>query len=496
MTQTPLPARTRYAPSPTGRTHLGNLRSALFAWCYARHTGGQFLLRIEDTDRERLVEGGQAELMDSLRWLGLTWDEGPDIGGPYGPYIQSENLPRYGEVAAQLVAEGHAYYCDCTPERLEIVRKMQKSRGIVATRYDNHCRTRGLGPGAGHVVRLKMPESGTTTAHDAIRGPVTFDNAEIGDPVILKSDGFPTYHLAVVVDDHNMRVTHVLRGEEWLPSTPIHLTLYAALGWEPPTFAHLPLVTDFQGRKIKKRTDATDQPEGYQEYAEMLRIATLKAKGYLPEGVFNFLAFLGWHPGTTEEILTREEIATRFTLDRISASPGVFDVDRLNWFNHQHMKRLTLAQLTDLALPYLRAAYTNPHLSDPAWVERLITALRDDLTVAGEVVELARFAFAAPTEYGPEAAAELAKPEARIALSAAQAALPTAGEIGLGEADTLFKSLRERLKAEHKMGGKAVMMPIRVALTGDMGGPHLPDILALIGPAEAHKRIAAALHGQ
>jgi len=485
------PARTRYAPSPTGRTHLGNLRTALFAWLWARHTGGQFILRIEDTDRERLVAGAQEELMDALRWLGLEWDEGPDM--PNGSrYIQSHNLARYHEVVQQLLDSGHAYYCDCSPERLEIVRRTQQARG-QKPRYDNHCRKRTLEAAEGRVVRFAMPESGETLVHDVLRGTIRFENVDHGDPIILKSDGYPTYHLASVVDDHDMRVTHVIRADEWLPSTPIHVNLYAALGWSAPQFVHLPLVTDHERRKIKKRSNG-DQSAEYAEYAEMLRVATLRQRGYLPQAVFNYLAFLGWHPGSTEEIMAPEEIVARFTLDRLSTSPAVFDVDRLNWFNQQHMKRLSNAELSALALPYLRVAYPEAaQLEDSAWCEALIAAVRAELIALGDVVEAARFAFEPPQTFTPEALTLLQSESATLALNVLSAALPESARLTHAEAEALLKSVRDRLKKTHNLSGKQILPPIRAALTGTTGGPHLTDILALLSVAEVRGRLQRAL---
>ncbi len=489
--QTRNPARTRYAPSPTGRTHLGNLRTALFAWLWARHTDGQFILRIEDTDRERLVAGAQEELMDALRWLGLNWDEGPD--SPNGSrYVQSHNLARYREVVQHLLDCGRAYYCDCSPERLEIVRRAQQARG-QKPRYDNHCRRRRLEAGDQRVVRLALPENGETLVHDVLRGTIRFENADHGDPIILKSDGYPTYHLASVVDDHDMGITHVIRADEWLPSTPIHVNLYAALGWQPPQFVHLPLVTDHERRKIKKRSDG-DQSAEYAEYAEMLRVATLRERGYLPQAVLNYLAFLGWHPGSTEEIMTPEEIVARFTLERLSTSPAVFDVDRLNWFNQQHLKRLSNAELSALALPYLRAAYPEAaQLADPAWCEALIAAVRDELIALADVVTAARFAFEPPQTFTTEALALLQAPNATVALNALNDALPNVARLTHAQAEELLKSLRDQLKQAHQLSGKQILPPIRAALTGSTGGAHLADILALLSVADLRERLQRAL---
>ncbi|MFQ3535850.1 MAG: glutamate--tRNA ligase [Aggregatilineales bacterium] len=485
------PARTRYAPSPTGRTHLGNLRTALFAWLWARHTGGQFILRIEDTDRERLVAGAQEELMDALRWLGLVWDEGPDTANG-SRYVQSHNLARYHEVAQALLAAGRAYYCDCSPERLEIVRRTQQARG-QKPRYDNHCRQRGLAAAPNRVVRFAMPESGETIVHDLLRGLIRFENADHGDPIILKSDGYPTYHLASVVDDHDMRITHVIRADEWLPSTPTHVNLYAALGWSAPHFVHLPLVTDRERRKIKKRSDG-DQSAEYAEYAEMLRVATLRQRGYLPQAVFNFLAFLGWHPGSTEEIMMPEEIVARFTLERLSTSPAVFDVDRLNWFNQQHLKRLSNAQLSALAMPYLREAYPQAEqLADAAWCEALIAAVRDELIALRDVVEAARFAFEPPQHFTAEALALLQAPDTALVLNGLSAALPEAMRLTQTEAESLLKGLRDQLRQAHNLSARQILPPIRAALTGSTGGAHLTDILALLSLSEVRTRLARAL---
>jgi glutamyl-tRNA synthetase len=489
----PTPVHTRFAPSPTGRTHLGNLRTALFAWLAARHSGGRFMLRIEDTDRRRLDPNAQAELMAAMRWLGLEWDEGPDVGGPHAPYVQSDNRPAYEAAAQQLVAAGHAYYCDCSSDRLEIVRKMQQQRGIKATRYDNHCRNRNLGHGPDRVIRFKVPETGHTTFTDQLRGEITVENKDFGDTVILKSDGYPTYHLAVIIDDHRMGVSHVLRAEEWLPSTPIHTQLYAAFGWQAPLWLHLPLVTDFEGRKIKKRTTNADLSDEYIEYAEMLRVSTLQAKGYIAEAVFNFLAFLGWHPGSTEEIMTRAQIIERFSLDRLSASPGVFDVDRMNWFNQQHLKKLSLDEVAAAVLPYLRAAHTDSRLDNPAWVSALVLAVREELITFAEMPDHTGFAFADPTAYAEEARAEMISENGRQVLNALRSALPAADSISAEAANQIFKTLREQFKQSHKLNGKQVMQPLRLALTGQLSGAHLNDIVAIIGADATRRRLDTAL---
>src|SRR5579884_1349025 len=323
--------RTRFAPSPTGPLHFGSVRTALFAWLAARHSGGRFVLRIEDTDQERYVPGSEALIVEALRWLGLEWDEGPEVDGPHGPYMQSLRRDIYRQHADVLVSRGAAYWCTCTPERLAEMRAAQRARS-EPTRYDRRClhrqeeveRERAAGMAA--VLRLRMPD-GITTWDDVVRGPVTFDNAEIDDQVLLKSDGFPTYHLAVVVDDHLMEMTHVVRSDEWIPSTPKHLALYAALGWEPPHFVHVPAVLGTDGLKLSKRRGARN----VLEYGEL---------GYVPAAIVNAMALLGWSAGTDEEVFTLDELIRLFTLERIHPAPAVFDPQRLDYLNGLHIRRM------------------------------------------------------------------------------------------------------------------------------------------------------------
>ncbi len=318
---------------------MGSVRTALFAWLLARSTGGQFVLRIEDTDQERFIPGSEAQIVESLTWLGLNWDEGPDVGGPYGPYVQSSRLEHYQEHAARLAKSGAAYWCTCTPERLAGMRDAQRAAKLP-TRYDRHClhiqdeviAQREAGMPA--VLRQRMPE-GRCIWSDAIRGEVSFDYADIDDSVLLKSDGYPTYHLAVVVDDHLMQITHVIRAEEWIPSTPKHLALYAALGWEPPRFAHVPVVLGPDKLKLSKRRGAP----AILEYGEM---------GYLPEAIVNAMALLGWSSGTEEEFFTPEELVARFSLDRVHPAPAIFDPKRLDAINGLHIRRCDTSRLIEL----------------------------------------------------------------------------------------------------------------------------------------------------
>src|SRR5438309_8333029 len=330
MSQVNEPIRVRYAPSPTGALHLGGARTALFNYLFARQKGGQFLLRIEDTDRARLKPDSQASIEEGLRWLGLTWDE--------TPLIQSERKPIYQQAATELLESGAAYRCFCTPERLEQMRAEQRARH-EPERYDRRCRSiprhesdARAAAGERFVVRQAMPIEGTTTFHDLVMGTVTFRNHTLDDHVLLKSDGFPTYHLAFAVDDHAMRISHVIRGDGWLPSAPKHLLLFQAFNWLPPAFAHFPLVLGPDKKPLAKRHGAKD----VLEYREA---------GYMPEAVENFIAFLGWSPGTEEDILTMVQLIEKFSMEKIQASPAMPKLERLDWLNGQFIRRLPAAQL-------------------------------------------------------------------------------------------------------------------------------------------------------
>ena len=339
--------RTRFAPSPTGYMHVGNLRTALYAYLMAKSQGGTFILRIEDTDQERYVEGAVDIIYNTLKEAGLYWDEGPDIGGPVGPYVQSERMPMFKKYAEQLVESGHAYYCFCDKDRLEEVRVLQKASGIVP-RYDGHCRNLSkeevaekLAAGIPYVIRQKMPTEGTTSFHDEVYGLITVDNDTLDDQVLIKADGMPTYNFANVVDDHTMGITHVIRGSEYLSSTPKYNLLYEAFGWEIPTYIHCPPVMKNATEKLSKRNgDAS-----YQD---------LVAKGYLPPAIVNYLALLGWAPKGEQEIFTMEELKKEFSVSGISKSPSIFDNQKLDYINAEYIRRLPLDQFHQIALPWIR----------------------------------------------------------------------------------------------------------------------------------------------
>ena len=338
--------RTRFAPSPTGYPHVGNIRTALFAWLFARHNEGSFIIRIEDTDVARTVDGAVEAILNSLRWLGLDWDEGPGVGGNYGPYFQSQRLDKYHEVAQQLIAQGDGYYCYCSPQRLKEMRAEQ-ARLKQPPGYDRRCRelsqqerSRKEAEGITPVVRFKTPLEGQTGFNDLIWGEVVFENNTLDDFIMLKSDGYPTYHLANVVDDHLMEISHIIRAEEWLSSVPRHVLMYQALGFEPPNFAHLPMLLGSDRSKLSKRHGAVS----ITEYSE---------QGYLPEAMVNFLALLGWSLDDKTEISSRQELIDNFSLGRVSRTAAIFNRDKLNWMNGVYIRSLTADEFFEAAEPYL-----------------------------------------------------------------------------------------------------------------------------------------------
>ena len=347
-----LKVRTRYAPSPTGFMHVGNLRTALYEYLIAKSNNGEFVLRIEDTDRERLVPGAVDVIYETLKEVGLKYDEGPNIGGKYGPYVQSERKNLYKQMAEQLVKEGKAYYCFCTKERLDNLHNQQNSKGETFGGYDRHCRNltpeeieKLLIEKTPHVIRQKVPTEGFTTFEDAVYGTITVKNSEIEDQILIKTDGYPTYNFANVVDDNAMRITHVVRGSEYLSSTPKYDLLYEAFGWQKPTYIHLPLIVgknpDGTVSKLSKRHGAT----GFGDLVQL---------GYLPQAIINYIALLGWSPNDNKEIFSLEELVEAFSIDRICKSPAIFDYDKLNWFNSEYIKAMPLKKFTEIAMPYFK----------------------------------------------------------------------------------------------------------------------------------------------
>lgn len=481
------PVRTRYAPSPTGNPHVGNIRSALFSWAFARARGGQFILRIEDTDRNRYVEGAVEAIMESLRWLGIDWDEGPDIGGPHGPYFQSERLPRYREAAELLIERRRAYRCFCTPERLDALRAAQAA-AKQPPGYDGLCRRVDPAESAArakdepHVIRFAMEREGVTVLHDVVRGEVVFENALQDDFVMLKSDGFPTYHLAVVVDDTAMAISHCIRGDEWISSAPKHIQLYEALGWEQPAWAHLPLILGPDHKKLSKRSGDT-------------ALLDYRERGYLPEAMLNFLAFLGWSLDDHTTIISAEELTRHFDLARVVPNPAVFDIERLNYLNGHYIRAMDeerwvrlVAEWADRGLPA-----SIPRPLDEAVVRAAAPLLRERVTLLEEVPGLIAFLFTydAP-EYETALLAERVG-DAATAVRVLDEALVRLDAIGEGQWTTAAVEAALR-GMEEPLGMKLrKFIPVLyVAVMGRPTGIPLFDSAAILGRERTLARLRAA----
>jgi len=492
--------RVRFAPSPTGEPHIGNIHTVVFNWLFARKMGGRFILRIEDTDRERYQPETIPVIVKGLRWLGLDFDEGPGleelqrsgvanapeyaVGGPYGPYIQSERLHLYRQAAEELLAKGLAYRCNCTPERLEQVRQMQRERKLPVM-YDRHCRNRPPGevsPDESHVIRLKVPLTGQTVVHDAIYGDVVFDNSGVDDQILLKSDGFPTYHLAVVVDDHHMEITHVVRGDDWIPSTPKRILIYQALGWDPPTYCHVPLVTMPGGKKLAKREGATS-------------ITEFRDQGYLPEALLNFLALLGWAPGEGEEqeIFSREELIERFDLFRVNKAPAAFSYDKLDWMNGVYIRELPPEALAERLLPFLQRAGLVP---DPcpegvrAKLRWLVPLVQERLRRLDDIVEMTAFMFQ-EIETPPAEKLVGKKMTPQESLAALRRVRDVLAEIEPFAPEAIEPPLRALAKELELKAGQLFGI-VRWAVTGRKVAPPLFGSLAVMGQERVLRRLDAA----
>ena len=479
--------RVRFAPSPTGYPHIGNIRTALFNWLFARHSGGSFIVRIEDTDVTRKVEGALEAILDGLRWLGIDWDEGPDVGGNYGPYFQSQRLDIYQRIAQLLLAGGYAYRCYCSPERLAQMRAEMAKRKESMRSYDRHCRnlrpeeqaqyeSQGITP----VIRFKVPLDGQTTFHDLIRGDITFDNNELDDIVLLKSDGYPTYHLANVVDDHLMRISHVLRADEWLSSTPRHILLYNALGYEPPLFAHLPMILGSDRSKLSKRHGATSIAE-YQE------------QGYVPQAMVNFLALLGWSLDDRTEIFSVEELIRHFSLERISKPGAIFSHDKLTWMNGVYIRNMSIAELREQLLPFLERDLPQ-EVKRPIsreYVQQMVPLIQERLTTFGEAAEHFSFFFVDELVY--DASLLLGKKLTReTAMAGLEAALGQLQDLPF-DASSLELTLRP-LASELGLKTGDFFGLLRAATTGRTATPPLFQTMAVLGRERCLERIEAALN--
>jgi len=482
--------RTRFAPSPTGYLHVGGLRTALYSYLIAKQNNGKFLLRVEDTDVKRTVDGTIENLLKSLNWAGIMPDEGVllikkgevEQIGDKGPYIQSQRLDLYRKHAEQLIDQGHAYYCFCSAERLEKLRQEQQKRGLP-TGYDGHCRSippeeamKRVQPGEARVIRMKMPTDGETVFNDLIRGKVKFQNKLLDDQVIIKSDGYPTYHLAVVVDDHYMEITHIIRGEEWLSSTPKHVQLYKYFGWEAPSLAHLPLLLNPDRTKLSKRQGD-------------VAVEDYKNKGYLPEALINFVVLLGWNPGSEKELFTLEELIKEFSLEKVNKSGAVFNIEKLNWMNKQYIKNFSNDELIARAEPFF--AERGMGKVERGLLIKAVSLERERITVLSELPEALAFVFNLP-DYAPELlvwkknnADELKKvlPELKDSLYNFS--------VQDWNKQVLEQKIGEWIKQKMYSTG-SVLWPMRVALSGQDKSPGPFEIAEVLGKNETLDRIELA----
>jgi glutamyl-tRNA synthetase len=477
--------RVRFAPSPTGYLHVGGARTALFNYLFARRYGGTFILRIEDTDRSRYQEDALHEIFTSLRWLGLQWDEGPEVGGACGPYFQSERLAIYNEHIKTLLASGHAYRCFCTAERLDQLRKEQEqSQQTQGGGYDRKCRDldpaeveRLVAAGTPHVIRFKIPLGRQVVFHDLIRGPIEYRSDILDDLVLIKSDGFPTYHFANVVDDHTMGISHVLRGDEWIASTPRHILIYEAFGWQPPQFAHMPVILSPTGGKLSKRKGAAS-------------VMDYKKAGYLSQALFNFLALLGWAPGDDREVMTVEEMTQAFTLEKISPKGSVLDEKKLEWMNGVYLQTAPASSLAaEVVGAWKSQGLVGPDVAetDPALLT-VIDLLKVRSKRIPEIIGNAAYFFKDPTDYEPEAVKKHFKPETLGVLQ---------GLIGLLTPLTGFD--HQTLEAAYRtyaeqsaLGSGKLIHPTRLAISGVSVGPGLFELMEILGKETVLRRMLAA----
>jgi glutamyl-tRNA synthetase len=479
------PVRVRFAPSPTGYPQVGNIRTAIFDWLFARHTGGSFILRIEDTDLARIVPGSLEAILNGLRWLGLDWDEGPEAGGDYGPYFQSQRLNLYKAAADKLIEQGDAYYCYCSSERLEQMRQEQVAHKQPPG-YDRACRNltredcaRYEAAGIKPVVRFKVPDGSRTAFTDTIYGEVSFENSTIDDFVMLKSDGYPTYNFANVVDDHAMKISHVIRGEEFISSTPRHLLMYRALGYEPPWFIHTPLILGPDRAKLSKRHGA-------------MSILEYRDQGYLPEAMFNFLVLIGWSLDDKTEIMTRRQLIDGFSPERIGKTGAVFNIEKLDWMNGVYIRGLSLDDFTQRALPFLDKGLPADvkHPLDVDYVRRIMPLVQERTKKLTEVPSLTRFFFVDELEYDPKLliAKNMTRASTLSTLEVSSLRLSRLSIFDEASLESLLRPLAEEL------GLKAgqLFSVLRTAVTGEIATPPLFQTMVVLGRERCLKRIDEA----
>jgi len=487
------PVRVRFAPSPTGMLHIGGLRTALYNYLFAKHNNGEFILRIEDTDQKRYVETAELDITKSIQWAGLDYSEGPDKPGKFGPYRQSERSDIYKKYADELIENGNAYYAFDTTEEIEEMRSRLEKSGNPSPKYDAITRmsmknsltlpkeevAKRLESGDAYVIRMKVPRRETVRFFDEIRGFVSFETQGLDDQVLMKSDGLPTYHLANVVDDHLMEITHVIRGEEWLSSAPKHILLYQYLGWEAPKFAHLPLIMSPAGGKLSKRNaESLGIPINVRDYVE---------QQFEPQAIVNFLCFLGWNPGDNREILSLEELVEAFTLDRVVKSGSIFNFNKLTWYNEQYLRNRSEEDLlVQLKPDFEKAGYVIP--SDE-FGKNMIRLLKDRVSFITDFVKEAGYFFEAPSEYNEKTKNKAWKAETPALLTEFLEILLNSSDF---TAEVLKHEAHTFLEAKSLGFGK-LGLPLRLALTGMGAGPELFDVVAMLGKTEVQKRIEKAI---
>ena len=478
--------RVRFAPSPTGYLHIGGLRTALYNYLFAKKNNGSFILRIEDTDRTRYVQGAIENLISKLYWSGLSIDEGVCLEngkisekGDYGPYIQSLRVEKeiYQKYAQELIEKGYAYYCFCSKERLDNIKAQQKADGKIP-RYDGLCRgvsvqqaKERIKNGEKYVIRLKLPANRDIVFEDLIKGKITINTNDMDDQVLIKEDGFPTYHFAVVIDDHLMKITHIVRGDEWISSTPKHVFMYEAFGWDMPTFVHLPTVLNKNGKKLSKRNDDVS-------------VEDFKEKGYLPQALINYLALVGWSPESNKEILSIEEMIEEFSFERVSKSGGVFDVDKLDWVNAQYIRKTETTELSKLVKPYLvKAGFIKEDIDEKRLL--LITeTFKESISRLSQIVEQSRFLFE-DVEVEKDAIEMRNVAHIEILKEKIKEELENIDEM----TQEISKTFMKKIQKASGFKGKDLYMPVRALLTGRVHGPELSNILEILGKEEILKRL-------
>ncbi|WP_152395431.1 glutamate--tRNA ligase [Paenibacillus guangzhouensis] len=479
--------RVRYAPSPTGHLHIGNARTALFNYLFARHHNGKLIIRIEDTDLKRNIEGGEESQLTYLKWLGISWDESIDVGGEYGPYRQTERLDIYNKYAQQLIDGGFAYKCYCTEEELEQEREEQTARGEMP-RYSGRHRDlteeqRAAFEAEGRVpsIRFRVPEGRTFTFDDMVKGTISFESDVSGDFVIVKKDGIATYNFAVVIDDYLMKISHVLRGEDHVSNTPRQLMIYDALGWKPPVFGHMTLIVNEHHKKLSKRDESIIQ--FIEQYDQL---------GYLPEALFNFIALLGWSPKGEEEIFSREQFIEIFDAGRLSKSPAVFDTNKLSWLNNHYIKNAEPARIAAMSIPHLQKAGLLPATlteAEQAWANSLVALYQEQMRSASDIVELSALFFQDEIQMDEEGTAVLAEEQVPAVLAAFLSKAEALTEFTAEAMKTAIKEVQKETGTK----GKQLFMPIRVALTGQTHGRDLNETIALLGQDKVVARLRAFL---